>query len=54
MKDNDSGRGEPGHENPQVGERRQRRVDRRVDGGGMFGGYEGPERRSGRDRRASA
>ena len=28
----------------------QRRTDRRLEGGGLFG-YEGPERRSGRDRR---
>ena len=30
----------------------QRRTDRRLEGGGLFG-YEGPERRSGRDRRLS-
>jgi hypothetical protein len=30
----------------------QRRTDRRLEGGGLFG-YEGPERRSGRDRRDS-
>ena len=31
---------------------RKRGSDRRVDLGGLFGGYNGPERRSGRDRRA--
>ena len=28
-----------------------RRGDRRMDGASLFGGYSGPERRSGRDRR---
>jgi len=35
------------------GEQR-RGKDRRADGGGLFGGYQGPERRSGQDRRARA
>lgn len=34
-------------------DQRQRRGDRR-DGINLFGGYQGPERRSGRDRRAGA
>jgi len=34
--------------------RRSRGPDRREDGGGLFGPYEGPERRSGSDRRESA
>jgi hypothetical protein len=32
---------------------RQRRADRR-DGIGLFGGYQGPERRSGQDRRSTS
>ena len=32
----------------------QRRRDRRQDTASLFGGYQGPERRSGKDRRASA
>ncbi len=32
----------------------QRRSDRRDEGIALFGGYEGPERRSGRDRRGFA
>jgi hypothetical protein len=31
-----------------------RRRERREDAASLFGGYQGPERRSGRDRRASA
>lgn len=38
--------GQPGHT--------KRRADRRDDSIQLFGGYEGPERRSGRDRRESA
>ena len=33
---------------------RPRSRDRRVDTASLFGGYQGPERRSGRDRRANA
>ena len=33
---------------------KERRNDRRMDSASLFGGYSGPERRSGRDRRASA
>jgi len=34
--------------------RRPRGPDRREDGGGLFGPYQGPERRSGGDRREGA
>ena len=35
------------------GGQKERRRDRRQDMASLFGGYQGPERRSGRDRRAS-
>ena len=56
MEDNESDRGEEiaGGQEPEGGRQRHaRRGERRVDGGGLFGGYQGPERRSGRDRRVT-
>ena len=41
-------------ENQDSQTRPERRRDRRLDMASLFGGYEGPERRSGRDRRNSA
>ena len=61
MQPNESGRGDnaAGHDHIDMsaamsGNRRPRGADRREDGGGLFGPYQGPERRSGRDRRAPA
>ena len=52
MNESESARGERAADDNQAGgEHRERRGDRRMDGGGIFGGYQGPERRSGRDRR---
>ena len=34
-------------------QQRPRRGDRRMDAASLFGGYSGPERRSGKDRRAN-
>ena len=58
MDDNETDRGEQtAEQESRPGEtigRHARRGDRRMDGGGLFGGYQGPERRSGRDRRSAA
>ena len=39
---------------PTEPQQRPRSGDRRMDSASLFGGYSGPERRSGRDRRTSA
>lgn len=51
---NETARQEHGMPPGQPGYRKRRHERRDVDGIRLFGGYEGPERRSGRDRRESA
>ena len=45
------GGGQTAQQEPGTGNQQDRRRERRVDTASLFGGYQGPERRSGRDRR---
>ena len=53
MESMDEQGGEQQSENQDSNPAKERRRERRMDTASLFGGYQGPERRSGRDRRAT-